>query len=268
MANQPRAVHLPPFMSKDVRFWFLQVEALFRTSNVVADQARFDYVIAALDLSAATDIRDILENPPAQAKYQTLKDALIQRLAVSEAARIQKLLSNEQIGDRTPSQHLRYLRELAGANFTDVALASIWRSALPADVQRIVVGNETEGLSLDNVAKIADRVTEIDVSRREIHAATNAGCIAETQIAAISKQISALTKTVTNLSRSSTAAKPQSKQDKSKAKETRSRSPHPSKHDSDDEDNEVCWYHRRYKEKAQKCNKPCAWKSGNGKDRQ
>ena len=140
-----RSLHLPAFQSKDVRFWFLQVEAMFRTHKITDDQSKFDYVITALDVTAAADIADLLENPPDDDMFITLKKALIDRLAVSEAARIKRILSNEQMGDRTPSQHLRHLRSQAGTNFSDAALTSIWLDTLPSDVRLVVAGGDDSG---------------------------------------------------------------------------------------------------------------------------
>ena len=168
-----KPVSVPTFQAKDVEFWFLQVEAMFRTGNVTGDQSKFDYVVKALDLSAATDIRELLRNPPDEDMYGALKKALIDRLALSESARIKKILSNEQMGDRTPSQHLRHLQNVAGDSFSETVLLSIWMQALPPDVKLIVAG-DAENLALDKLASMADRILDVAGTRRRATASIHA----------------------------------------------------------------------------------------------
>lgn len=246
-----KSLHIPPFQSKDVKFWFFQLEALFRTARVTDDQSKFDYVVQALDLTAASDIRDLLENPPQAELYKTIKTKLIERLAVSEEKRIQRLLSNELMGDRTPSQHLRHLRGLAGANFSDAVLVSIWTSALPANIRPIVAGNEE--LSLDKRASMADRILDVTGHSREVASATQEPTpkTKDYQIAALTKQVNALTKRFDAIAKSKATSGP------SKAKVPRSSSPHPKAKTVSDRG--LCWYHKKYKGKAQKCAPGCTW---------
>ena len=247
-----KAVHLPPFQAKDVRFWFMQVEAMFRTARITSDQAKFDHVITALDITAAADIRELLETPPDEDLYATLKKALIDRLAISEAARIKRVLSNEQIGDRTPSQHYRHLMSQAGSNFSEAALKSIWLDTLPSEVKLIVAGNED--LTLEKLAAMADRIVDVSGSRRHVAAVGERPVSAvDEQISALAKQISSLSEVVKkHVSRSATA------EGAPKPKQKRAKSPAPASR-PDSSSNGVCWYHRKYKEKALNCSEGCTW---------
>ena len=172
-----RQVQLPKFIAKDVKFWFIQVEALFRTANITTDQTKYDFVIAALDITAAADVRDILENPAAENQYENIKKALVERLAVSEAARIKQILSNERMGDRTPGQHYRYLKSVAGDNFSDAVLSSIWMDSLPQDVKTVIAGNY--GLTIDRSwLTWLDRIFDVAGSSRNIaHNRENTGIL-------------------------------------------------------------------------------------------
>lgn len=197
----PKSVTLPHFQSKDVEFWFIQVEAIFRTGGVVEDQTMFDYVTAALDLTAASNVRDVLKEPPEADKYAALKKALIDRLAVSEAARIQQVLSQELMGDRTPSQHLRHLQAVGGSTFSEQVLKSIWMESLPLYIRPMVAANSS--LALDSLAPVADTILTASGSRQVAAvdppaAATAAPATSsvEAQIAALTAQISELTRTV------------------------------------------------------------------------
>ena len=100
-------IKLPPFWPKDPALWFAQIEAQFGTSGVTVSKTKFDYVVSSLDLEFATEVRDLLLNPPAEEPYETLKAQLTKRTSASEQHRLQELPSTEELGDRTPSKMLR-----------------------------------------------------------------------------------------------------------------------------------------------------------------
>ena len=117
--NQPPtvaavALKLPPFWPTNPAVWFAQVEAQFSFRNVVQQRTHFDYVIAALASEVATEVRDLILNPPADQPYDRLKEALIQRTEASEQRRLQQLLTAEELGDRKPSQLLWHMQQLLG----------------------------------------------------------------------------------------------------------------------------------------------------------
>lgn len=253
-----KAIHLPSFQAKDVEFWFLQVEAMFRTANITNDQCKFDLVITALDLQAAADIRDVLRNPPDEDRYEAIKKALVDRLAVSESARIERILSNEPIGDRTPSQHLRHLQAIAGNNFSAQVLTSLWLKTLPSDVKLVVAGT-MDTLPLDKLAAMADNVQVVAGARRAtaaIEAPANPNLPSAADIASLTKQISALTKRFdSHLSRAT-----ERPDGASRPKQPRAKSPAaPRSRPAAPAENGVCWYHRKFKEQATRCAPPCSW---------
>jgi hypothetical protein len=234
----------------------MQVEAMFRTNKISDDQTKFDLVLTSLDLTAATDISDLLETPPEADMYESLKTALVDRLAKSEAARIKQVLSNEELGTRRPSQHLRHLQKLAGKNFSTPVLQSIWLDSLPADVRIAVVSGRD--LPLDKQAEMADHIIDITGKSRSVHAVELPSSSVEKQIAALTKQISALTKRLDDrTSRPDDSGAP-------KAKNARSRSQSPGRSrpssgpSGPSTGNDLCFYHK-YKDNAKKCRTPCAW---------
>lgn len=268
---QPKTVHLPPFIAKDIKFWFLQVEALFRNGGITADQSKFDHVITALDVTAAADIRDVIEDPPEADMYETIKTKLIERLAISESTRIKDILSNQPMGDRKPSQHLRHLKAQAGAHFSEAALGSLWLETLPADVKLIVAG--AKGLPLDQQAEMADNVMDVAGVRRlaaiQVDAGTAPARTADAQVASLAKQISALVQKLdSHASRLAAAGMPdgatRAKQKRSKSPAApRAASPSPAGAPSA-AGTGVCWYHRKFGDAATKCTKPCTWTPASG----
>ncbi len=98
------SVRLPPFWPDDIELWFARVEAQFRRSRINSDLAKFDHVVEGLDDRVAREVRNIICNPPVSEKYATMKRTIMQHLVESESRRIHKLLHNEMLGDRKPSQ--------------------------------------------------------------------------------------------------------------------------------------------------------------------
>lgn len=243
-----RLATVPHFQARDVKFWFYQLEAMFRTNGIDDDQDKFDTVITAIDLNVASDISDLLEEPPEEDKYEFLKEKLIERLAVSEAARIKRILSNEQIGDRTPSQHYRHLVSTAGQNFSDAALRSIWLNSLPVEVRTVVAG--LDHLTPDQQAQTADRVMEVAGRRQVAQVDTNKSA-PDSAVAKLEKQISALTKKVDKF-----IGRAASQIDGAETP-TKSRSASPAKKSKSTPG--LCWYHAKFGAKAKKCSAPCSW---------
>jgi hypothetical protein len=53
----------------------------------------------------------------------------------AQESEIRKLVSQQDIGDRTPSEFLRYLRRLAKTEVPDSFLRTLWESRLPSYIQ-------------------------------------------------------------------------------------------------------------------------------------
>ena len=143
--------------------WFAQVEAHFTTRRITSQKTRFDFVIASRSPEFATDVRDLILNPPSANPYTVLKEQLIKRTAASEQCRLQQLFTTEALGDRKPTQLLRRMQQLLGdrAGSTDTAfLRELFLQCLPANV-RMVLASTGTSVSLDEMAELADKVMEV-----------------------------------------------------------------------------------------------------------
>lgn len=235
-------VKLPIFWSDKPGLWFAQAEAQFDIHGIKADSTKFGYVLSMLDTTVAAEVEDAISNPPPEGKYEHLKRELINKLSLSRAQQIRQLLSDEELGDRKPSAFLRHLRSLAGTEMGDDSiLRELWMRRLPREVQRILIAQKD--LKLDKVAEIADAIAETSSAPTAVHAASSS----TVDLNHILQRIEDLTKKVEALSvdrgrsRSATHSRPTSR--------SSSRS-----------GSRWCWYHKRFRQNATKCNSPCSWK--------
>lgn len=244
------AVKLPPFWPDRVTVWFAQAEAQFHLAGVVTDDTKYSHVLSQIDYKIAGEIEDIVTNPPSEGKYQKLKDTLINRFSASKEQRVRQLLSDEELGDKKPSQILRHLRSLAGNTFSnDNILRQLWLRRLPQHVQGILAVQAD--LTLDKIADIADRIVEVQPGPANVYSAS------ASPLTAMTEQIEELNKKVAALSSASTSATSGSRHHSTFT------SNQPSRSSSSDRSDKRCWYHRRYGNKALKCIPPCNWSSEN-----
>ena len=268
------SIKLPPFWRNDPEVWFAQAEAQFATRNITAESTKYSHVIATLPTEVAQDVRDILINPPSTDPYTTLRKKLIARTTESEQRRVQMLLTEEELGDRKPSQLLRRMVQLVGDQQLDKGiLKQLFLQRLPQNV-RLILASTSESLSLSDLADLADRIIEVHVpvvsavtpaTVAGSHvaavrpAAAPAGDSAQTpradlvgQIADLTKLVRELATTVGHMQRARSRSRSRSK---SKTRKKRDSTPvgEPA------EDTGLCWYHDRYGNNAHHCRPPCTW---------
>ncbi|KAJ1518943.1 hypothetical protein ONE63_011445 [Megalurothrips usitatus] len=195
----------------------------------------YRHVVAQLDSRMAAEVEDILTGPPEGQTYENLKKQLIARLSLSEERRINQLLAEEDIGDRTPSQFLRHLRALAGgsAAVNDAVMKRIWTRRLPSHVTAILASQPD--LDLDKLAPLADRVLEAAPGIPSVHAVSTAA--APGPVDALAKMIETLAgrvEALTQQSRSRSRGRSRSRNNNNDGGGARGGS-----------DSGLCWYHER-----------------------
>jgi hypothetical protein len=238
------AIKVPPFWADEPELWFAQMESQFTLGGITQDATKYAYVLSHIDTKYAKEIKDLITTPPANDKYESVKKALIQRLSISQEQQIRQILEHEEMGDRKPSQFLRHLQALANSAIPEQLLRTLWMGRLPAQLQAILATRTAD--NLDDVAVQADRIYEVS-SRATIVAGIQSSSAATSTL---EQQIKELTKQVASLSNRVA--------DKKFKKRERSRSRTRVKQDTD---KSICFYHRRFKEEAKKCTKPCDFKS-------
>ncbi|XP_046405055.1 uncharacterized protein LOC124170377 [Ischnura elegans] len=264
------AVKLPSFWPSKPSFWFAQAEAQFELANITREETKYNHAVSILDNYFAEEVEDILSNPPAQNRYEHLKNELIRRLSLSEEKRVRQLLQAEELGDRQPSQLLRHLRSLNGSfQIQDTLLRQIWLTRLPITVQAILQAQTT--LPLDELAKIADRIVEITplppppalavnavASSTDTSAPAVCATTSSTDFSSLARRLGSLEKQLTALL---SQLNDQHRRSRSSSRSrdyfpSRSRSPSKTYHPADDAS--LCYYHRRFGNAARRCQAPCS----------
>ncbi|XP_066157460.1 uncharacterized protein [Euwallacea fornicatus] len=239
------AVKPPPFFwTADLKLWFRRLEAQFKLAGVTTDETKFEYVVSVLDNEVMKQVGDLLYNPPAVDMFPAIKNRLITLFSESDEQKFRKLVSHTTLGDRKPSHLLNEMMGLGGASVSKQLLRSIWLQQLPNQIQSILAGSSDP---LEQLATRADQIAEIlQPGVYQIRQQTETP-----DLPALVENLRQLTLKVKEIRRDTRA------RERSQSRR-RSRSP-----DGRQEDAEICWYHRRFKEKATRCTRPCNFKAEN-----
>ena len=255
-------IKLPPFWPADPAVWFAQVEATFATKRLSSQKTKFDFVVASLSPEVVTEVRDLVLRPPDDNPYDVLKETLIKRTAASEQKRLQQLFQAEELGDRKPTQLLRHMHQLLGdrTGFDEAFLRELFLQRLPSNV-RMVLAASPSTTPLENLAELADRVTEVTAppvanitppasttSQAPPVAAVGGHQPTSADFECILSELAKLQTTVQSLTRA---------RSRTPRGRSRHRSPTPSATSADT--GQLCWYHQKFGEEARKCTPPCSY---------
>lgn len=254
------SLKVPTFSPDDPEIWFALLEGQFNNFGITDDFIKFNNVITNLDIHHAKTVKDIIVNPPDNNRYNKIKSELIKRLTASHEKKVKQLLTYEELGDRTASQFLRHLLDLAGPDVPQEFVRTIWTNRLPKNIQTVLTTQPTH--SLDQLADLADRIQEITgpgchVASTSTPVAVSSSKTSNSEIAELRMMVERLESKLdqyTRASRPQNRSRPQQRQPHSRSG---------SRSSSNYNRHPVCWYHWKYGSKARKCQKPCDYKTGN-----
>lgn len=112
-----------PFIPSDPELWFMMLDANFAAADITSDIKKYAILINSLPSQYATQIKDLLVS--ANNSYASIKPEIIKRFGESQEAKLRKLLEQEDIGDRKPTQFLRHIKELAGTSVPESLLKTM-----------------------------------------------------------------------------------------------------------------------------------------------
>lgn len=243
-------VKLPPFWKCDPAAWFKRAEAQFRLAHVSKSQTKFDHILTMLDEDIIGKVSDILDIDNTENAYQNLKDRLINTYGRTEEDKFRELISGISLGDEKPSLMLSKIKSLAGNNCPSHILKQMWLQRLPNQAQ-IVLAVAPKTATVDELAEMADRVVDVSLNTvnqiQEQYKPSNI----EDKIADLQQQIKQL-----QLQRGRTYSR--NKPGSHSRSKSRSRF---------NADGPLCYFHYKFRNKAQKCLKPCKWTSQKPSDK-
>lgn len=281
VAINASAIRLPPRDDDDIATWFALAELHFQAENLVSGKFKFLAVMRHLSPADRRVVSELIRRPLTDDSYDVLKTTLIARIGESNEQKMRRLLENEPIGDRVPSQFLHHLRSLGGNAVTESVLQMLWMGRLPDNMRDILAASDG---SLDKLAEVADRI-------HKNHAATpvpSTSATSEpayvhemrTMISILGDQLKDLTTTIDSNKReinelrqvpSSRDHSPmRSRRDATPSRyrqRSRFRQRSRSRGRSPSQQSFYCWYHYRFGDNAQQCIPPCNHVASSGNAR-
>lgn len=266
---------MPSFCRSNPATWFKIVESTFIINNLKNDDLKYHHVMISLPEDILNSILDLINDPPAENKYETIRKTVLERHTESESKRLTKLLDGVIMGDDIPSSYFRKLQNLAGEStaINNDLLKKMWLNGLPSYVKTVLAASDQKDQG--NLINIADKIVEMGQPSgiSEIKVNSKSSSLIETKIANIEKKVNEVLAISTNNyghrsrspyknnrfnhqkhfgnSRSNFRRRNSSsyKYNRNKNNNTRSKSlaeKYPN-----------CFYHYKYGKNAHKCQKPC-----------
>lgn len=242
------AIKIPPFWKANPALWFCQIESQFITKGIKSQKTKYHTVVASIESEVVAQVSDIILEAPTENQYTKLKERLLERYADSEEKRLKKLLQEIELGDRLPSHLLREMKELAGTRVSEEFLKSLWLQRLPQQTQAILsVSAET----LFKQAALADKISQVaDHSATLCSISSTSTSSSPPTTSSLQKEIHALSRKIDELMQSGSRSRGRS----TNRQRSKSRGRSFSRSDSS---RDLCWYHFKFQDKANKCVKPC-----------
>lgn len=253
---------IPTFWPSQPELWFHQLEAQFQLSRITSEVVKYRWVIGNLEAKYANEIFDLIQTPPSENPYSTIRTALIQRLTDSPQVRLHKLLAGEELGDRQPSQVLRHLKAL-DPTVPDDVVKTVWLDHLPESIKPVVVSQTT--LTLEQLGKMADSVYEVLGSVRiaQISKQSTIQTTPVVQSSSLEHRVEELSRQVALLSTRFQPSRNQNYRSHSRSRNhfTRNDNNRDNLNNNNNNDNfrKLCWFHTRYGSRAKRCSGSCDW---------
>ena len=138
------SLKLPTFWTSQPEVWFAQAEAQFNIRKITNDETKYYYVLSALDQATATRLLDLINQPPTERKYGTLKERLIDTFGLSKRERASRLLHFRPLGDSKPSTLMDEMLALLGEHPPCMLFEQLFLERLPEDIRIQLVDTKIE----------------------------------------------------------------------------------------------------------------------------
>src|SRR5215469_4856636 len=279
---------IPAFQDSNVPLWFRQLEHSFHDST---DQlSRYNATITAIPFTLLTRIEDELSKAEdTSTPYDYIKRVIINATSASPHDRLTAILSQQNLGDRKPTDFLQHLLSLLSpgqATLEESLIRPLFLQKLPSQVQT-VLSSLPLSTPLKEIAAAADRMLQV-LPLPTINSVTSTSTSfplsttlpitssatvphsSEFRVTHLEREVQDLRHEIRQLStqighlqlqlqyRSRSPSPSRSYIHRSPS---RAHSPSPAPHSIS---NGWCYYHQRFQHRALKCNPPCSFQQGNG----
>ena len=97
------ALKLPPFWPESAEVWFALAEAQFNIKGISNSTTKFYHCVATMSQDGASQMLDLIRDPPASKPYVVFKSRLDKTYALNDYQRFESLISLPLSGDQKPS---------------------------------------------------------------------------------------------------------------------------------------------------------------------
>lgn len=249
-ANCFARLQMPQFNEANMENWFYLLDFYFRAVGIAQDDRKFNTVCSQLPPGRITEFRQIIDNAPAEAKYDYLKEQLLILMGTSRQKRLRQLLHEMQLGDKRPSQLYYEMLLKSEGILTESILVDLWTSRLPPSVQTAVIicsGSAKEK------TKIADSVFE-NIELTHVNYVSSA--TADPNIEQLRAAVSNLTHQVQRIA----ASVPSQRRGIRLGGNRESTDEGQGQSRDKDFQFDTCWYHRTFGVRATNCRPPCRFR--------
>lgn len=284
-------IALSDFLPTNPSLWYSLAERQFRVHKITDAEIMTSIITSKLPGDVLERCSDILElSVEPSVTYNQIKERIISLYKISGEEKLDQLLRERDVslGTRKPSVLLNDMRILAGKNTSEEILKRLWLRRLPQRMQEHVAIHK---VPLDSLAAMADSLHAImgsntsstyaiSLTRENATSSTSRTPsieeLVEARFAELSQKIAALTsikpeknveEKLNELSAQIAALSTQQNErsrgrfrDRSRSR-TRTRAPTPTPRKNSPQRPELCWYHWRFGEAAEKCIQPCNYKA-------
>ena len=158
MSSPTTATVIPRKEKKLAEFWTTRPVMWFRLFDAqfppsMEEDARFNALLNHLPSPALPFVDHVLRDP-GQTPFTDAKKSLVQHYEVAPRDRARTLRSLTSLGDRTPTEMLRYMRSLLPGYPDNPLFEAIFIDLLPAEARNAAVKHEL----LEDMAEAADQV--------------------------------------------------------------------------------------------------------------
>ncbi|XP_036334837.1 uncharacterized protein LOC118745494 [Rhagoletis pomonella] len=260
----------------NIESWFTRLEAYFsiigfgKMNADQRDQAKFNIAVMHMDERLHEQTFEFIRNPPEKCQYDALRQAIFARFPTSPMARLEQLTSGIQLGDNKPSFLLTQLQR------TDVTrdqqlIKDFWIQRLPVSARAVIAGVTIANpeMTVEQLASTADeivdavRVNSVDaVSSYEPQYPNlkkpQTTSLTSNNGTSLDDRVSQMERTLARIEKKLSSTNPNRSRSVTR-RQDHSSSSHRSQFQQRNNEQQICWYHKKFNAQAKKCNSPCSF---------